>query len=277
MWNAMVRPTLEYAGELWGGEISDALTREVEKVQTDFGRIILGIKGEMWVPAEFVRAELGMESLEARRQKLRLGFWRRLQTAQPRRALSQVANMHREEVRVGRGRWSWMWGTRDLLVEVGLGWFWRKPNESAYLDKEIWRRTAGYRVDRRADVHRETRMATMRTMGNYNMIKDWDEWPAWKATKRSEVGRLGAMVSEPYLDETGDRLGRTLMTKCRARSLPVMARVRDEMNLPAAKALARKKRWSTYWPLVQRTRGKERGWKLECRLCWVCKSQLTML
>ena len=52
MWNAMVRPSLEYAGELWGGEISDALTREVEKVQTDFGRIILGIKGEMWVPAE---------------------------------------------------------------------------------------------------------------------------------------------------------------------------------------------------------------------------------
>ena len=99
----------------------------MEKVQTDFGRIILGIKGEMWVPAEFVRAELGMESLEARRQKLRLGFWRRLQTAQPQRALSQVANLHREEVRVGRGRWSWMWGTRDLLVEVGLGWFWRNP------------------------------------------------------------------------------------------------------------------------------------------------------
>ena len=49
--------SLEYAGELWGGEISDALTREVEKVQTDFGRTILGIKGEMWVPAEFVRAE----------------------------------------------------------------------------------------------------------------------------------------------------------------------------------------------------------------------------
>ena len=80
-------------------------------------------------------------------------------------------------------------------------------------------------------------MATMMTMGNYSLIKHWDEWPAWKATKRSEVGRLGALVSEPYLDETGDRLGRTLMTKCRARSLPVMARVRDEMNLPAAKGI----------------------------------------
>ena len=53
------------------------------------------------------------------------------------------------------------------------------------------------------------------------------------ATKRRELGRLGAVVSEPYLDETGDRLGRTLMTKCRARSLPVM----EEMKLPAAKGI----------------------------------------
>ena len=60
----------------------------------------------------------------------------------------------------------WMWGTRELLREVDLGWFWRNPNECAFLDKEMWRRTAGYRVDRRADGHRETRMATMRTMGN---------------------------------------------------------------------------------------------------------------
>ena len=73
LWKAIVRPMLEYAAELWAGEATREKVREAEKIQTDFARAVLGLTGEHGISNVFVRAELGLEKLESRREKLRLG------------------------------------------------------------------------------------------------------------------------------------------------------------------------------------------------------------
>ena len=68
----------------------------------------------------------------------------------------------------------------------------------------------------------------------YQRIKRWEPCLEEWARTRGEVGKLGALVIEPYLDESSERLGRIILTQCRAGCLPLMARVREEEALPAA-------------------------------------------
>lgn len=54
-----------------------------------YGRAVLGLTGVYGVLNVRVRVELGLEKLESRREKLRLGYWRRIQVASRDRALLQ--------------------------------------------------------------------------------------------------------------------------------------------------------------------------------------------
>ena len=54
MWKAMVRPILEYAAELWAGEIPRELARQAEQVQTDFPRGVLGLTNKIGIANSFV-------------------------------------------------------------------------------------------------------------------------------------------------------------------------------------------------------------------------------
>jgi hypothetical protein len=45
---------MEYAAELWGGDISAGQVKNMEKIQTDFGRSILGMHGIKRVANDFV-------------------------------------------------------------------------------------------------------------------------------------------------------------------------------------------------------------------------------
>ena len=58
LWKAIVRPVLEYAAELWAGDISKELTKSAEAIQTNFCRDILGLVGCQSIPNDFIRAEL---------------------------------------------------------------------------------------------------------------------------------------------------------------------------------------------------------------------------
>ena len=84
---------MEYAAELWGGDITAGQAKDMEKIQTDFGRSILGLNGIKRVSNDFVRAELGMERLQSRWAKLRLGYWRRVQIASPDRLFNHRSRL----------------------------------------------------------------------------------------------------------------------------------------------------------------------------------------
>ena len=67
LWQSMVRPILEYASEIWAGQVPEALCREAESVQCTFLRGTLGLHANgSGVTDDALRAEVGCEPLEDR-------------------------------------------------------------------------------------------------------------------------------------------------------------------------------------------------------------------
>ena len=66
LWKAIVRPILEYASEIWAGDLPTDLVKNAEMVQTSFLKSILGLNGCESIPLDSLRAELGMEKLSCR-------------------------------------------------------------------------------------------------------------------------------------------------------------------------------------------------------------------
>ena len=72
LWEVLVRPILEYAGEVWG----EGPWEEAEKLQREIGRLILGVPTQ--TPNEMVLGDLGWWELKARREKARLKLLKKL-------------------------------------------------------------------------------------------------------------------------------------------------------------------------------------------------------
>ena len=68
----MVRPTLEYAAEIWGG----GPWEEADKLQREIGKLILG--APIRTTNEAVMGDLGWWELKARRDKAGLKLYKRL-------------------------------------------------------------------------------------------------------------------------------------------------------------------------------------------------------
>jgi hypothetical protein len=231
LWQAIVRPIIEYASEMWAGDIPKLLVKRAERVQTDFARSILGIEEAQSVPNDFVRAEMGMERLQARWLKLRLGYWRRLHSARPERTLSMLARLRKTHAQWG-GKWAkqnWMQSTRVLLDRVGLTSHWHVPRKSVWMPERQWKRLVYEAVERGEDVARAQRLRGMGASANrYLRVKRWGKTQPSRAKFGGERGRRGALVHESYLDDRRETVGRRLKLLCRAGCLPVLSRVGRE-------------------------------------------------
>ena len=235
LWKAIVRPMFEYAAELWVGEITQAKVRKAEKIQTDFAPAILGLTGAYGVPNVLVRAELGLEKLESRRDKLRLGYWRRIQVARRDRAFYKVAALRKQQVDAGVGQGgtrSWMRKTKALMWRRGLGREWAEPRLCWQVSKESWKKSVYDKVEECHEGRRGQELAGMRSMARYEMTKNWERVDEDSAVYSGEVGRLGALVCEEYLDDVREREATSLKLQCRAGCLPVMSRVMKEVDMP---------------------------------------------
>ena len=234
LWKAMVRPVLEYGSELWAGEIPSALANKAEEIQTDFARAVLGLQGQWGVPNVLVRAELGLEKLESRWEKLRLGYWRRIQVAEPSRALAVVARARTWQLRWGTadiGKLGWMTGTRQLLHDRGMSEYWSDPAVCASTTKDTWKVMVYGKVEAHFEKEREREVALLSSLSRYNKLKAWERMDDERAQFRGEKDKLGALVVERYLDDAQDRLGVRLKLLCRAGCLPGMARVAWELGV----------------------------------------------
>jgi hypothetical protein len=205
-----------------------------ESIQTNFARAVLGLQGQRGVSNVFVRAELGLEKLESRWEKLRLGYWRRIQVAQPSRALVAVARARRWQLMwggAGIGRLGWMRGTRQLLNDRGMADYWSDPAKCAQLSKIEWEAMVYDKVEAHYEAERENEVALLPSLSTYVKVKSWKRMDKDRAEFKGEIGELGALVVERYVDEIRDRLGGRLKLLCRAGCLPVMARVAWELGV----------------------------------------------
>lgn len=225
LWKAIVRPVLEYAAELWAGEISRELVRQAEQIQTEFARGVLGLTKKFGIGNDVIRAELGLEKLEARWQKLRLGYWRRIQNADRRRLLRTVSEVRRGQVLANAGQRSWMWGSRRLLQEMQLSRYWYDPDEVVRHSKLAWKRIVYRQVEQEQEHERRRRMEGSLSMETYLKVKNWNRMDSQRAQFEGEIGKLGALVCERYLDGVEEKTGCKLKLMCRVGCLPVLQRV----------------------------------------------------
>ena len=108
LWFANGRPLLEYACEIWEGDISQEWSDKLEAVQTAFLRRSVGAGRS--APASALRRELGAQSLKIRREWLKIQYWLRIKHAKSDRLLSHLYRHRARAVDEGRGARSWCKG-----------------------------------------------------------------------------------------------------------------------------------------------------------------------
>jgi hypothetical protein len=164
--------------------------------------------------------------LQSRWEKLRLGYWRRIQAAKSERALAIIADMRRRQVtvrgKVGRG--SWMRGTMELMYDRGLAEHWHSPYICADMEKEHWKLKVYENVERHHDGLRQKRMRQLSSVTMYNNIKQWGRVSEDNAEFKGEVWQRGALVCERYLDDVKQTTACKLKLMCGANTLPVLVR-----------------------------------------------------
>jgi hypothetical protein len=197
LWQSMVRPLLEYASELWAGQVPAGLTKEAESVQCTFLRGTLGLHANgSGVADDALRAETGCERLEDRWAKLKMGYWRRLFSAKPDRLLRVVATFrHQELVRSGSygfGSKGWMPTAKAALSRAGLADYWDDPRRAARVSVHAWRERVYQAVEAASDADRATRMEGMPSVQVYNNIKDWGTTVKLTPSRLARRGGQGA-------------------------------------------------------------------------------------
>lgn len=230
LWKSLVRPILEYACEIWAGEIPNNIINEAERLQTNFAKAILGLTGHRAISNDFIRSELGLEKLEARWEKARLSFWRRLWLSDPDRILFKIATLRKDQIRDNdpNANDNWMRGMRDLLQNRSLADAWNDVNECTKISKQAWREIMHNKIETHFETLRKARMENMPTMAMYKTIKHWSWVGAERAVLKGEAKLRGAMVSEPYLDDHQETMGRKLKLLCRANCLPLLPLIAHE-------------------------------------------------
>ena len=235
LWQSLVRPILEYASEIWSGQISQQLKEKAERVQLKFIRGTLGLhKKGSGVANEATRAEVGCERLQDRWTKLQLGYWCRIFTAPRGRLLRDLVDFRRREWTAsdGRGWGSKGWvGTLKASLDVhGMGEFWDNPGSAATKGKERWKTMVYEAVNASSDAARAANMAQKPSTTTFARIKEWGKNPKNYPFSTGEVDRLGQHVPERYLDDRTNLKGTRLKMLCRLGCLPLMDRVGREAS-----------------------------------------------
>jgi hypothetical protein len=235
-----VRPVMEYASEVWTGQVPKYAMEAAEQVQMSFTRAVLGLHGNgSGVSDEVLRAETGTEPLAARWDKLQLGFWRRTFGANPLRLLRILA-VDRLRTRRGDAGGSvkgWIPAVETNFSKHGLDQFYLNPDKTTLFPDEEWRKLTYDAVDARTDATRAEAMVKQTSTTYYSMIKNWASNPVHYCSRNSELEKLGLLVHEPYLDDHADYKGTRLKLLCRTNSIPLMHRVGREITPPWPKPL----------------------------------------
>ena len=231
LWQSLVRPILEYAAEIWSGQIPKYLIQKAESVQLKFLRGTLGLhKNGNGVSDAVLRAEMGCERLQDRWTKLRLGYWRRLFKTPRGRLLRDIAEFRMQEWITSEGKgWGsngWMVTAKKCLDSHGLEAYWKNPCNITR--KESWKKTTYAAVDAASDAYRSTNLSTKASAKAFIDIKSWDPNPEEYSFSVGEVNKLGQHVPERYLDDRRNLKGTRLKLLCRLGCLPLMDRVGRE-------------------------------------------------
>jgi len=139
VWQALVRPKLEYGTVVWG----EVKWEEAEKIQKEMGRMILRCSTKM--TNEVVLGELGWWTLKGRRDFLRLNYWGKIVGGMsPERLVYQVYHASRSCYDIAsqnnHSRSKWCQNIHQLLTDIDMEDTWKK-NTLTEKEARNWRYT----------------------------------------------------------------------------------------------------------------------------------------
>jgi hypothetical protein len=140
LFKTLVRPMLEYGAAVWGPMCSKEELKQLERVQEQFGRRLLHL--HPWANREFVRRELGLESLEQRIKMATLRYYVKLTEMPDTRLAGFIFRKRCEQLdHAPRGaeirKWSWCSAAKGVLDALGCPEIWRKPLPADWSWKDL--------------------------------------------------------------------------------------------------------------------------------------------
>jgi hypothetical protein len=205
LFKALVRPILEYAGAMFGVMCSKAALATLERVQVRYGREVLRL--QKTIPGEYVRRELGLDSMTQRVNMAALRFFGRLSAMRSDRLAAHVFKGRCNNVDAGYGADSWCFRMRDVLAGVGQAAIWRNravPKKWGLKAKQL----ARSQCQKQGDV----KMAARDNMALFRS--------------------LGVPTVHRWLDHTVDHPGAALRFRLRCSGAPLMAVVGGNHRIP---------------------------------------------
>ena len=119
LWETLVRSILEYASEIWGGEVWP----EGERVLHDLGRRILRCSPS--TTASAIRGELGLWTLRGRRDLKKLMYFAHILTLPDDRLVKQAFYFGKERKDL---KTNWTGRIKKILVTFKIGSLWNNNN-----------------------------------------------------------------------------------------------------------------------------------------------------
>jgi hypothetical protein len=241
LWMSLIRPVLEYASEIWSGQISRALEEEAERIQTSFIRTILGIQRKGGGSTDdSIRAEVGAEKLEHRWAKLKLGYWKRVFAPDANtpsdRLLHVVAKLRKDEYETsggkGLGKLSWVGSARSCLENYDLLEHWHILPQDPHFSRNSWKDLVYAKVNNKANLDRTRRGPGYGSNIVHSQVKFWGVNPKHYSVYAGEINRIGQYVPEKYLDDVTDKKGTRIKLLCRLNLLPIMDKVGRDLGWP---------------------------------------------
>jgi hypothetical protein len=164
VWNALVRPVLEYGAVIWGEVKWD----EAEAVQREMGKMILRCSSKM--ANEVVLGELGWWTLKARRDLLRVKFWGKIVSRMSSSRLVKQVYAHSRARYDAEQPSQWCTYTHALLADLGMEEAWQQGTLD--LDEKKWNKEIREKIHAREEKEWIERMNTKPKLRTYILLKN---------------------------------------------------------------------------------------------------------
>jgi hypothetical protein len=213
LFKTLVRPILEYGGAMYGPMCSDAALATLERVQVIFGRRVLHM--QQCIPGEYIRRELGLESMKERVLIASMRFFGHL-AGMPKERLAghvfrnrcnDVDDNVKLRIHDGRGNDSWCLRMKETLIRLGQRKLW---NDRAVPKK--WTAKTKELAKAECKALGDAKMAARDNMQLFNS--------------------LGAPSVKGWLNHTVDHPGAELRFRLRCSGAPLMAVVGGNHKMP---------------------------------------------
>jgi hypothetical protein len=229
LFETLVRPRMEYADAIWGAMCSASALRQLEAVQERFGRRILRVSKS--IAGEYVRRELGLESMQQRVEVAMLRFFGRLSVMPNSRLAGFIFRQRCAQVDAGRGKLSWCVNVKKKLVELNHGDVWAArrvpeiPDESDEAEQTPEKRLNHWRAAVKRELGAQFQRESQRAMEQLSSL--------------SLFRRLGPAKLKGWLDFAVRHPGASLRLKLRCGAAPLMEAVGGSAHMPRHERLCR--------------------------------------